>query len=180
MDNKQKTNEELSHYARFWASVAKNPENIVFKCQHSDSPCFAVMDREFEFVVRRVPDAPDNDGKTYYTAETPYRAIVYCGSTPELAIGAMLHGVAELARKGSMNPADPSERGDPPIQHAIHLLTERLLWQVEQRHTHLLWLGETPNGGTPKPEDTANIARDNEVISALATSIAALARVKDL
>lgn len=118
-----------------------------------------------------------------FEAATPYRNCVYAGDTPAEAIGCLLLGVAELSRNGSIDPSRPNLSGSPPIQHAIHLLTERLLWQVELRREHLVEYG-SPLGAGPAyhvEDDTVKaIARDNEIISALGTSIAALARVKDL
>jgi hypothetical protein len=94
--------------------------------------------------------------------------------------------------------------GSPPIQHAIHILTERLLQMVERRQDHLFTGGyaENPAHVGAIPIDNLGddeqrrkaleadaeqmthltlhaIARDNEVIAALATAVSALARVKD-
>ncbi len=144
-----------------------------------------------------------------FEASTPYRASVYRGDTPEEALGYLLKGMALLSREGAINPSSPYYPGAPPIQHAIHFLTERLLCMVERRQNHLVMSGyaEHPahvgaviisasTGETKEDEQTKKareahyeelneqmmraVARDNEVVSALATAVAALARVKDL
>ena len=136
--------------------------------------------------------------KTYYEASTPYRAVYYQGDTPGAAVAALLKGLAILSREGAINPNAPHMVGAPPIQHAIHILTERLLLMVERRRDHLVMSGYAENPESVAatqltadhlkgpPEDelldqmVRAVARDNEVVSALATAIAALARVKDL
>lgn len=134
----------------------------------------------FEYRVHKVVE----DGAEHYIAFTPYRAIVWTGGTVASAVGAMLHGVADLARKGSLNPSNPHDKGSPPIQHSIHVLSERLLWQIERRQEKAADLD--PDGFPPSGENeiacarAVSLARDNEIIAALSTSIAAMARVKDL
>jgi hypothetical protein len=148
--------------------------------------------RNLGFGVKRVVPSSDdeNHGQPYYTASTPYRACVTTGNTPEEAVSSLLFCFTELARNGSFNPKYPSEHGDPPVQHAINILTERLLWQVERRHEHLgradadiVWAERNADEKAEKERQEmylSFVARDNEIISALGTSIAALARVKDL
>lgn len=146
-----------------------------------------------EFAVRKLtsgkhfpPDSPQNkrQREVYYEASTPYRGCVYQGDSPEAALGALLLGVGLLSRDGHFNPEHPTASGSPPVQHAIHILTERLLWQVERRKDHITHANEPR--GIPYVESEewkqalTAVGRDNEIISALATSIAALARVKDL
>lgn len=116
----------------------------------------------------------------HFEASTPYRPIAYVGVTREQAIGIMLHDVARLARVGHMDPDRPAEKGSPPIQHAIHILSQRLLWQVERRREHLEFSPALPDESIADEVLIKSVARDNEIVSALATSIAALARVKDL
>lgn len=113
----------------------------------------------------------------HYEATTPYRCIVWLGDTPGEAIGNMLRGIAELARSGALNPKNPDQMGVPPIQHVLEILSERLTWQMDRRRQNLCKTGLKTHPIDNVPVD---VARDNEVISALATSIAALARVKDL
>jgi hypothetical protein len=163
-----------------------------------------VSKKGFEFVVKKVAAGVDTvidpkeahllpHGKVHFAAMAPYRACVWTGETPEEALGCMLNGYADLARRGSIDPSNPTAKGSPPIQHAIHTLTERLLWQVERRKEHLGMIEEySPEGlrseDHPNCSDNvryynqaqADVSRDNEIISAMATSIAALARVKDL
>jgi hypothetical protein len=131
----------------------------------------------FEFSVQKYAH-PEPGGAAYFGV-TPYRAIIWTGGSPEEVIASMLHELATLGRSGALNPGAPHGHGSPPIQHAIHFLTERLLWQVQQRREHLDWADQAPES---KPGDgaLAGVARDNEIVAALATSIAALARVKDL
>jgi hypothetical protein len=135
----------------------------------------------FEYRVHKVTG---DSGEVHYIAFTPYRAVVWTGSTVASAVAGMLHGLADLARKGSLNPSNPHDKGALPVQHAIHILSERLVWQVERRHESLrdfTYDGPfDPDHSEPYKRALAKTARDNEVISALATSIAALARVKDL
>lgn len=111
-----------------------------------------------------------------YEATTPYRNCVWTGYSQEEAVGAMLKGVAEMARDGSINPARPADLGAPPIQHAIELLTERLMWQSDRRREKVVGGGPL----SPVSDYITAIARDNEILAGLATAIAALARVKDL
>lgn len=129
----------------------------------------------FEFTVRNFR-ANTRLEEGSFEAAMPYRNHVYKGRTVEEAVGAMLKGTALLAREGSLDPNLPWECGVPVIQHVIHVLTERLLWHVERRREHL-----TAEGSADQPgERERAVNRDNEIISALGTSIAALARVKDL
>jgi hypothetical protein len=109
-------------------------------------------------------DANSETGKVY-EATTPDRRVVWLEKTPERAVAAMLHGVAMLARDGSMDPNEPGRVGAPPIQHVLNILSERLAWHVARRRESYL---------------AAAQARANEVISALGTAISALARIKDL
>lgn len=118
-----------------------------------------------------------------YEAWTPYRMVSYSGESPEQAIAAMLHGVARLARDGAMHPDRPSDQGAPSIQHALNVLTERLAWQTERREEHVHDLNE--RGGMAAGPDTKTtlmpgLERNNQIIAALGTAIAALARVNDL
>jgi len=131
-----------------------------------------------------------------FQASTPYRACFYEGKTAEEALARLLLGFCLLSREGAINPNAPEYPGAPIVQHAIHILTERLLWNVEQRQRHLVMSGYFDNPeGIPKTTLSAEdfpgpeamneqairaVARDNEVVSTLATAIAALARVKDL
>jgi hypothetical protein len=176
------------------------PGETILNHIHEEDPA----KKGFEFVVKKVIAGVDTvidpkeahllpHGKVHFAAMAPYRSCVWTGETPEEAIGGMIHGYAEFARKGNIDPSHPNDKGSPPIQHAIHTLTERLLWQVERRREHL---GMAEEYAPPelRSEDNPNfpeavqfynqalsdITRDNEIISAMATSIAALARVKDL
>ncbi len=157
----------------------------------------------FSWQVRKIvpgvhePKSEDSQ-EPYFQASTPYRAVFYSADTAEDALGCLLKGMCHLSREGAINPSNPLRPGAPPIQHVIHILTERLLQMVEHRQDHLVMSGYTPDPAhisapelsaehlkRPAPEELNEqlvraVARDNEVISALATSIAALARVKDL
>lgn len=144
----------------------------------------------------------------YFQASTPYRAVFYQAASAEEALACLLKGMCTLCREGAMNPRAPHRPGAPPIQHAIHILTERLLLMVEQRQDHLVMSGYADNPAhvgavtisdlTKDGDDQVSkeardseqeklnhqmmqaIARDNEIVSALATAISSLARVKDL
>jgi hypothetical protein len=132
----------------------------------------------FEFQVNKTTE----DGAESFAAFTPYRSIVWTGTTASSAVAGMLHGLADLARNGSLNPSNPHAAGDAPIQHAIHVLTERLAWQVDRRKEALGDVGPDEPISESVNHDKAlgRVSRDNEIISALATAISALARVKDL
>ena len=133
----------------------------------------------FEYEVRRSSDS--NAPEFAYEARAPYRNVVYVGRTPEEALAALLQGFSLLSRDGSLNPEIPYERGAPPVQHAIEVLAARLRWQVDRRREHLRQTEEAvPSTLELRERMLAATQQDNEVISALATSIAALARVKDL
>lgn len=168
------------------------PGTVVMKHRHDSIK----KDCGLEFTVTHLPEAvPD----LCYEASTPHRSVAYGGRSPEEAIGALLLGMMFLARDGSINPNNPRMRGVPPIQHVIEVLNERLIWQIERRRERLdnakadgpgAPAAIPPSSNDPEAktfhEDLlhqsalAGIAKDNEIISALATSIAALARVKDL
>lgn len=136
-----------------------------------------------EFCVKKITPGkggvPDdvNGGNEYYIAATPYRKEVCCGVSPQEAIGMLLFSVANLARMGAMNPSIPDEPGDPPIQHAMHILTERLLWQVERRHGNIH--DAKPIDVLTYGEVAPDTVRCGEIIAALSTAISALARVVD-
>jgi hypothetical protein len=162
------------------------PGEVVLENIQNDTP----TDGSFEFTLRKVTagvdtkispeDAPNlPHGKVHYAAITPYRAVVWTGDTPGAALGCMLKGLAEYSRSGSLNPDHPTQMGVPPIQHVLEILSERMIWQVDRRREKLTQIDDL----FQKDSDSywlQQIAKDNEVISALATSIAALARVKDL
>jgi len=158
--------------ARFIQIFAEH-SGIVVEHQAADHLSLSYSVR---FVSKREPATASIDAYDHYEAKTPYRDITFVGKTLEEAVGAMLKGVALLARCGSFNPEQPQLPGVPPIQHAIEILTERLAGQTERRREKLPVDGPIP----PAEQNLASIARDNEIISALATTIAALARVKDL
>lgn len=159
------------------------PGELVMKYVHNNA--YNTKTWGLEFAVKKItpgvhtPSPNDNAGKVMFEAATPYRACVYQGETAEAAVGALLLGVGLLSRDGHMNPEHPTAKGVPPIQHAISVLSEKLVWHSERRREHLT---NESTSGLDAPDDAAiqRIARDNEIISALATSIAALARVKDL
>jgi hypothetical protein len=144
----------------------------------------------FEFLITKQTD-PE---KWPVTGCTPYRSsIMYAGDTVEEVVGSMLYDMARLARSGSLNPERPEDKGSPPIQHVVQVLSERLLWQVERRKEHLEGAGEGSHLREFESQEERDrekerfeemalkeVSRDNEIISALATSISALARVKDL
>ena len=113
-----------------------------------------------------------------FEAATPYRGCVYQGDTCEQAIGRLLLGVAILSREGSFDPHHPESNGTPIIQHAMTILTERMVWQLARRREHLD--GNVDPNQMVDPAAVQAVARDNEIVSALGTAVAALARVKDL
>ncbi len=121
-----------------------------------------------------------------YEAAIPYRSCVYSGRTLEESIANLLLGISILGRDGAFDPNDPEKSGSPPVQHAIHVLTQHLLRQVEARRDHLGDAHWVPGGHVTytdlsmMPGYLKKVDRDNEVIAALSTAIAALARVKDL
>lgn len=135
--------------------------------------------------LRKSTPGVDLNGVKYaeeYEAWTPFRQITYVGKTREEAIAHMLFGVAELARKGSFNPADPTAKGSTPIQHVMEVLHERLAWHLEQRKATIE--SERLDKGDFRDSDTSlfngQVGRHNEAVTSLSTAIAALARVKDL
>lgn len=119
------------------------------------------------------------DGVFYAT--TPYRSCAYMGGTKEEAIGSLLMGVGLLSRDGHFNPNEPESMGVPPIQHAIDVMSERLCWQIDRRREKVAEAQRRLAGpGDQLVELPNSISRDSDVVSALSTAIAALARVKDL
>ena len=147
-------------------------------------------DNSLEFTLRKITAGVDTridpqeahllaHGAVHYSATTPYRAVAWTGDTPGMALGSMMRGLSELARSGSIDPKDPNKRGATPIQHVLEILSERLTWQMERRRDSLSQVDPiSPSEGDA--QWITHVAKDNEIISALATSIAALARVKDL
>lgn len=142
----------------------------------------------FSFTIG--PEGQEN-GPDLLVGKTPYRQIAYIGATYEEVIGSMLHSMARLARDGSLNPARPDEPGVPPVQHALSVLSERLQWHLGERNRHLHQahenlrmngqpLPDVPRGGIFHEQCLVGTVRCNEVIAALGTAIAALARVRDL
>lgn len=115
-----------------------------------------------------------------FEASTPYRQIVYLGETEQEAIGAMLKGVAELAWSGSMDPAAPERKGCPPLQHTMSILCNHLRWHLERRRERIDDSHDQAPGEALDGQLAAELTRTNEIISGLATSIAALSRIKAL
>jgi hypothetical protein len=115
---------------------------------------------------------------TSFEASIPYRQIVWLGNTEREAIGSMMRGIAQLARDGSLNPDCPSRTGSPPVQFALDVLTEELGRAVELRREDAV--DASASLGQPALLATPDFARRNEVVSGIATAIAALARVKEL
>jgi hypothetical protein len=165
------------------------PGETVLKYEHNS--------RDFEkdgleFAVNRLkngehfgyadpPSANAPHAEFIYEARTPYRAIVYHGATPEAAIGALLLDVSRLSRAGHFNPTHPDAMGSPPVQHAMAILSERLTWFIDRRHEELEQSHANSIGHHGADENTLQkLGRLNEVIAALGTSIAALARAKDI
>lgn len=145
----------------------------------------------FEFTVRELTKdhftyepRPDELG---YQGSTPYRQIVYHGQTPEEVIGAMLHDMAELAWRGHLNPGDPEQKGAPPLQHVMQILSYSLEWHIERRKEQIEVDNSRNPDGVPAPDPndmrlptSPRLNRLNEIISGLGTAIAALARIKEL
>lgn len=191
----QEIREEIPPQEDFWANA---PGELVW--QFTANPDLEDLGRTgFSWQVRKLTPGKHFElkmgqvNKPHYEASTPYRAVVYQGATPEEALAALLKGHCLLSREGAINPNSPYEPGSPPIQHAVHILTERLVSAVERRKDHLLMSGYAENPAhvgaltvNGISDDELNeqllrsVARDNEVVSSLATAIAALARVKDL
>ena len=126
-----------------------------------------------------------------WDANLPFRGVYAQGSSKDEAIGGLFRVYCQLARDGSFNPHFPQRVGAPPIQHAIEILEELLRFHTTCRFDD--WrehAGECDPPSKPEPgsETTAGglytrdprFNRRNEVISGLATAIAALARVKEL
>lgn len=164
--------------------VARSHSEMVMQLTHVE----ASHEHVLEFQVLRYYSEDDESGtvENFYSASTPYRAIEHTGRTAEEAIGSLLFSYACMSRDGAFNPHLPAEQGDPPIQHAIHILTERLKWHVERRHQHMVETGIEPAGAPNDPyvgsRETAlhNTKDDSKIIAALATAIAALGRVEEL
>lgn len=130
------------------------------------------------------PDDPPR-GTVHYQASVPYRNVIWTGNTAEEALSCMLSGLCEYSRSGQFNPSAPRDPGAPPIQHALELLVERLDWDIKHRAAHLRSVradefNPEPDESAAKQAAISNVVKNNEIIAALATSIAALARVKDL
>jgi len=91
---------------------------------------------------------------------------------------------------GSINPYNPSAVGSPIIQHVLEILQHALSDQVAQRYQD--WSEGAPGREVVELAEqegtTAGAAwsksptftRRNEIVSGIATAIAALARVKEL
>lgn len=171
---------------RHYHQIVGWPGEVVVENIHEDTQ----YDKSFEFTLRKVTAGVDTridpkeahliaHGAVHYSATTPYRAVVWTGDTPGAALGNMLRGFSELSRSGALDPKDPNEKGATPIQHVLEILSERLAWQMGSRRANLRQVDPI----FPSEDDAkwvTHVAKDNEIISALATSIAALARVKDL
>jgi len=166
------------------ANTARSHSEFVMQLTHVE----ASHERVIEFQVLKYHSEDDVSGKVedFYSASTPYRAIEHTGKTVEEAIGSLLFSYACLSRDGAFNPHLPAEEGDPPIQHVIHILTERLTWHIERRHQHLTESQIAPAGAPNDPytgnREQALIATkdDSKIVAALATAIAALGRVEEL
>jgi hypothetical protein len=130
-----------------------------------------------------------------WDAHLPFRRVYAQGSSKEEALAGLVRVYCQLARDGSFNPHFPQRVGAPPIQHAIEILNEILKFHVTSRYDDWRDLASecdhpADDRGAAKPgeETTAGgrytrdprFNRRNEVISGLATAIAALARVKEL
>jgi hypothetical protein len=165
--------------------VARSHGEVVMRLSHTETS----NERVLEFQVVRYYSEDDESGtvKNFYSASTPHRAINHTGKTLEEAIGSLLFSYATMARSGAFNPSLPAEKGDPPIQHVINILTECLNWHVACRHEHLQSGGidiccEPASPPYYGSRDMAlnYIKDDNKIIAALATAIAALGRVDEL
>lgn len=197
--------EELPPQEDLWTNA---PGELVWQ-YNADPEKEALGMTGFSWQVRKLtPGIHDTDPPKvgvqvpYFEASTPYRAVFYRADSAEEALACLLKGFSVLSREGALNPNNPTRAGSPPIQHAIHILTERLLQMVEHRQNNLFMSGYASNPAHvgahvpsevltaehfpgPTKEDELNeqmmraIARDNEIIAALATAVAALARVKD-
>lgn len=140
------------------------------------------------FFVNRIGGGEDATGAPdpsadVFEAWTPYRGISYLASTLGGAVATMLHDTAKMARGGAVHPDRPEDRGAPPIQHAISLLSERLQYEVERRAEAVRDIQTNdPDGvqlGT-KTIKTVSAERHSQLIAALGTALAALGRVNDL
>lgn len=137
----------------------------------------------FEYTLRKA-ESPRPDGRPIYEVTTPYRQIIWAGDTPEEAIGTAMRGLAELAREGKLDPECPARRGVPPIQHAMRILADQLAWHIDRRREQIEFVNEKaderPDSNDIEMPNSPRLNRLNEIISGLATSVAALARVKEL
>jgi hypothetical protein len=119
-----------------------------------------------------------------------HRQVMFTGNTLEEAVGHALKGYAELGWNGSINPYNPSAVGSPIIQHVLEILQHALSDQVAQRYQD--WAEGAPGREVvelAEQEGTTagavwskspTFTRRNEIVSGIATAIAALARVKEL
>lgn len=68
---------------------------------------------KFEYSVQPVaaesfPELLPNGG---FEATTPYRRVTWLGETEQEAIGAMLYGLCDLAKRGYLDPSAPHAPG---------------------------------------------------------------------
>lgn len=152
--------------------------------------------------VRKVGEQGDESGTAeVWQAELPFRSIRGEGSSPDEAVATLFRTYCELSRTGAFTPHNPDAKGVPPVQHVLNVLSEMLQGEIHNRNSNREFTYEndmraddeqsTANtrpgraaGGAPTwgsaYRDHHVFTRDNQVISGLATAIAALARVKEL
>lgn len=118
----------------------------------------------------------EGDGFRYFVNKLPngmYAAVVpsptslaKVAGTPYRAIELLVRELCARSRSGRWNPHYPRAQGSPPIQHAIELLQEHLAVEVANRKRLAASKSENYSGAS-------------EVVSSIATAIAALGRVKE-
>lgn len=123
-----------------------------------------------------------------FFASLPFRDVVGEGATVEEAAGDLLRAYARLAYYGSLDPEAPNDVGAPPLQHVMNILQRLLQKRLLQRFEDWRDRSIDAHAEAGFPEATAGsnwtkdpiFARTNEVLSGIATAIAALARIKEL
>jgi len=164
--------------------------------RYGESAAMAIINAELEKRAREnwecnvrswAPKVTTNVGEgdtVVFVASLPFREVFVEGGTKDEALGGLLREYCRLGRVGSIDPACPEKRGMPPIQHVLGLLEEQLQREVRNRRD-LIEMRQNAGCATPVDDPYTELLEDppfkrqNDVIAALGTAIAALARVRE-